>query len=701
MHTKSHPLSKAIAASFAPAIGLTLALFALPTLAEDATTDSMDTITVSASALKVETPLAETPRSVSVINEEQLSIQKPTKLDEALRYQPGVVTQPYGSDTDTDWIKVRGFDAATYLDGNRLYTTGYYVWTLEPFGLEQIEVLKGPSAILYGEAPPGGVVNAVTKKPGYTEGGEIEMQVGTRSQRQLGVDVTSFVDDDGDVRFRLVGMMNERDGVLDGTNNNRLYLAPSLAWDISPDTTLTLLASYKKDDGVPTNGFFPAYGTLIDTPQGKIDPSTNLGEPDYDTNENSQFSVGYELEHHFDDTWSIKQNTRYAHTELFLRSTYAFPNSTSSDLSRGLVYRDGTTDSITMDNQVTAEWDTTSTENTTLFGAELQHFNNKSKELDDYGVLTGNIDAFNPVYGNYTPTDSTTDFNHIDTDKNSMGLYAQQITKLNEQWVFRLGGRYDVIRVEDSTRNFSSDSSNDNHYDNFSTSAGLMYISDIGLSPYASYSESFEVITGIDPATNEPYKPLDGKQTEIGIKYEPSFINGYINVAWFNIEQKNALVTNPATFVQTQTGKLTSQGVEVDLVANVTKAMLVRANYTYTDARTDETYGNGTDQQAGIIPRHMASTWVEYDFSHLGMNGFMLGAGVRYNGESVDNPASSDLTVPSYTVFDAMARYDITKKWRAQVNVNNLTNKEYVASCDYYCYYGEEMSATATLNYRW
>lgn len=129
--------------------------------------------------------------------------------------------------------------------------------------------------------------------------------------------------------------------------------------------------------------------------------------------------------------------------------------------------------------------------------------------------------------------------------------------------------------------------------------------------------------------------------------------------------------------------------------------MLVRANYTYTDARTDETYGNGTDQQAGIIPRHMASTWVEYDFSHLGMNGFMLGAGVRYNGESVDNPASSDLTVPSYTVFDAMARYDITKKWRAQVNVNNLTNKEYVASCDYYCYYGEEMSATATLNYRW
>ena len=99
----------------------------------------------------------------------------------------------------------------------------------------------------------------------------------------------------------------------------------------------------------------------------------------------------------------------------------------------------------------------------------------------------------------------------------------------------------------------------------------------------------------------------------------------------------------------------------------------------------------------------MASTWLEYDFSHLGLDSFIVGAGARYMGSSVGHTSdgAGTLNVPSVTLFDAMARYDITPKWRAQVNVNNLTNKEYVASCDYYCYYGEEMTTTATLNYRW
>lgn len=182
MSFAQHPLSQALSCIMKPALGLSLAFMTLPSNAEEETsTDSVDTITVTASALKVATPLAEAPRSVSVINDEQLSVQQPQKLDEALRYQPGVMTQPYGSDNNTDWFKIRGFDAATYLDGNRLFNTGYYTWNLEPYGLEQVEVLKGPASLLYGEAPPGGVVNAVSKRPGYTEGGEFELTGGSRN----------------------------------------------------------------------------------------------------------------------------------------------------------------------------------------------------------------------------------------------------------------------------------------------------------------------------------------------------------------------------------------------------------------------------------------------------------------------------------------------------------------------------------------
>ena len=692
-------LSKAITRTFRPTLGLSFALFALPTFAEDnVNSDQLDTITVTASALKVETPLAETPRSVSVIDQDQLSIQQPTKLDEALRYQPGVMTQPYGSDNDTDWFKIRGFDAATYLDGNRLYNVGYYTWTLEPFGLEQIEVLKGPSAILYGEAPPGGVVNAVSKRPGYTEGGLVQLQVGNNNQQQIGVDVTSFVDDDGDVRFRLVGMMSERDGMLDDTDTNRVYLAPSLAWDISPDTSLTFLVSYKQDDGVPTNPFKPAYGTLIDTPEGKLDPSTNLGEPGYDKNENTQLSIAYEFEHHFNDVWQFKQNTRYAHTDLLLRSTYAFGSETSSDLARGIVYRDGTTDSYSMDNQAIANWSTARTENTFLFGVDLQRYSNDSMEADDWGTgfggTTGNINSFNPVYGNYQPIDDRA--TPVDITKGQAGFYAQQQVKLDQKWIVKVGGRYDIVRLE----NESGSAKEDIHNTNFALSGGLMYVSDFGLTPYISYDESFEVIASIDPTTGNAYKPLEGQQTEAGFKYEPSFINGYFNLAWFDITQKNGLVTTQS--VATQSGELTSQGVELDATFYVTDALLARANYTYTDAKTDMSAGTNPIRTP-LIPRNMASTWLEYDFSHLGLDSFIVGAGARYMGSSVGHTSdgAGTLNVPSVTLFDAMARYDITPKWRAQVNVNNLTNKEYVASCDYYCYYGEEMTTTATLNYRW
>ncbi|MFT6985709.1 MAG: iron complex outermembrane receptor protein [Psychromonas sp.] len=690
--------------AFCIPFSLSLIALAMPsfTFAEEAAdTKKIDTLIVTASALKLATPLPESTRSVSVIDTQQLEIQQPSKLDEAVRYQAGVVSQPYGSDNDNDWFKIRGFNAATYLDGNRLYNTGYYNWIVEPYGLERIEILKGPAAILYGEAPAGGVVNALSKKPNYNESGNIQLQVGTRGLKQLGIDVNRLVDDEGDIRLRFVGTMSERDGMLNDSYNQGYYLAPSLAIDLNSDTKFTILASVKRSDGVPTNGFFPAYGTLIETAEGQIDPSSNLGEPDYDTNESDQYSIAYELDHYFDDTWTFKQKARYAQTDLLLRSTYVFPNSTSADLFRGLVYRDGTTKSFTLDNQVIAEWRAARSENTLLIGVELQRFNNKSKELDDYGTLTGGISAFNPVYGNYTAVDSSI-LPSVEINKSQLGLYAQQQVKLDDKWIMKLGGRYDWVDLENEnkpvTGSSTQEKSNESH---FSLNAGVMYLSDNGLSPYASYSESFEMIASIDPATGSTYKPLVGKQTEIGVKYEPSFVNGYINLALFSISQNNALVTNPANYVQTQTGKLTSQGLELDLLTNLTQALLLRANYTFTDARTDETYGNGTKQQAGIIPRHMASSWLEFDFTDNGIPGFIVGAGARFNGESVDNPASSDLKVPSYTLFDAMARYDINKQWRAQVNVTNLTDKEFIASCDYYCYYGEGMSAVATINYTW
>ncbi|MCG2838370.1 TonB-dependent siderophore receptor [Photobacterium sp. WH77] len=689
---------------------ISLFAIALPAFADEATNSVQDvepeTIVVTASALKVETPLEETPRSASVVDREELEIRQVQKVDEALRYRAGVTSQPYGADNDTDWIKVRGFDAATYLDGNRLFKDGYYGWMLEPFGIERVEVLKGPASILYGEAPPGGVISAVSKRPTDTPQGEIDLQVGNRSHKQIGIDISDYANENGDARYRIVAMANERDGVLDGTYNQRYYLAPSLALDLSDRTTLTLLASIIDDEGVPTNGFFPANGSLIDTPQGKLDPSTNLGEPGYDINEKTQFSLGYALEHEFNDTWTLKQNANYGHIDMLLRSSYVFsaPAVDSGGniidpnvYNRGLVYRDGSVDSYSLDTQTVGRFYTDRTEQTLLLGLDLQTHKNEGKEKDDY-AFGGPIDIFNHTPGNFTPVDPST-LTSRTIGKDQVGLYAQHQVKLDGQWVMLLGGRYDYVKTKNNNKTSEVKEKRDDSQ--LSLNGGLMYLASNGFAPYASYSESFEVLTTVDPATGKLYKPLEGQQTEVGVKYTPEFIDGYLNLALFDITQKNALVTNPATYVKTQTGEATSQGVEVEGIGYLTDNLKLTASYTYTDARTDETYGKGKEQRAALIPRHAASAWLDYDFTTELLQGLTLGGGVRYNGETVDNPASSSRTVPSYTLVDAVARYNINNQWQAQLNVNNLFDETYVSSCDYYCYYGEERSVIATLNYRW
>ncbi|MGO2305161.1 MAG: TonB-dependent siderophore receptor [Providencia sp.] len=690
---KQHPLTPVLLSAIAASFSISSAF------AESPNSEKSDTLVVSAQALKVNTSLQETPKSVSVITQEELETRAPQKLDEALRYTSGVVSQPYGADNDTDWFKVRGFDAATYLDNSRLFRDGYYTWLLEPYGFERIEVVKGASAVLFGESTPGGAVNVVTKKPLFTPKGEVFLETGNNDQRGFGLDVAGNANDEGNVRYRLVGTMKKSDGELKGTDNERVYIAPSLAIDISDDTMLTLMGTYLHDDGTPTNPFFPAAGTTIKSPFGKIKPSTNLGEPDYDKYKRSQLSAGYLLEHSINDSWRFSQRLNYGYNKLTLRSVYAFPNADTSvsELSRGVVFRDGKNQSITFDNNIVGEWDSERFEHTLLTGVELQYHQTKGDEQDNYNF--DKINPWNPIYGKYTPIDPANNINRT-IDKTQSSLYSQYQVKFDSQWIGVAGLRYDWVKTENKNKTQQINKSrNDGE---FSLNTGVMYLADNGLSPYASYSQSFEVLSTIDPETGKLYDPLKGEQVEVGVKYTPNYFDGYINVAWFDIEQKNALVTNPKTFVATQTGKVTSTGIETEAMVQLTDNFNVQAAYTYTNAKTDNT-GDRGKKQAGLIPKHMASAWANYTIPLTDTQEITLGSGVRYLGQSKDNPANlaSNITVPSATLWDAAATYKLNKQWQLQVNINNLLNKEYVSACDYYCYYGQSRSVLIQTKYNW
>lgn len=683
-------------------------LVSLPLMAEQTTAElpkASETMVVTGTAMKVEVPMAETPRAVSVVNREDLEQHAVLQLDEALRYRSGVFTGLYGADNNTDWFKVRGFDAASYLDGSILFGSGYYLWTPEPFGLESLEVLKGPASMLYGVAPPGGVINAISKRPTATPQGLVELQLGSRDHRQVGVDVSDALSDSS--RYRMVALYKERDGVLTGTYNDRAYLAPSVTFDLSDRTSLTLLASFLHDEGVPTNGFFPVYGTL-NTSGGQIDPSTNLSQPDYDRNRNTQISTGYELAHQLNQTWEFKQKVRFNYNDLLLRQTYIYPwaawpatpDENMPVRGRGMIYRDGNTKSATMDNQMVGYWNTDSTEQTLLLGVDLQRHVNKGMEADSW---MGTIDTQNPDYSGFPGFDEST-ATYQKTTMAQEGLYAQHQIRWDDRWLLTGGGRFDYVETHNISKTYDRDEKQYDHA--LSLSGSLMYLADNGISPYLAYSESFLMLPGIDPNTKTSYKSREGKLYEAGVKYAPAFLDGYINLALFDLEQSNALVSS-GSGQQTQAGEMTSQGIELEGSVQVTDALRLTAAYTYTDAKTNDT-GSG-DRRASLIPRHIASFWGNYKVQQGVASGLELGTGVRYIGSSVGigavnadyTPIYGSAEVPAHTVWDAMIGYDFAKNWRAQLNVNNLLGETYVASCDYYCYYGEPRSVVGSINYRW
>ncbi|WP_411704701.1 TonB-dependent siderophore receptor [Edaphovirga cremea] len=661
-----------------------------------------DRIVVTAppnTALKLDAPISETPRAVSTVSDTTIQERGVQKLDQALQYSPGVLATPYGPDNKTDWLFIRGFPWSRFQDGlSTLKENGFYEWQQESFGIERVDVLKGPASVLYGQNPPGGLVNVISKRPTRLPQGQIDLKYGSNDYRHLAIDSAGPVNDDGTILYRVVGMANDTNGSTDYSESQRYYLAPSMTFLMGEDTELTVLASYMDTNANPTSGFKLPYGTLQNTPFGKVGYTTTLGEPGYSRSDSQQFSLGYEFSHNFNDTWTFHQNFSYSYLNLDLRSPYVLAMVDDRHASRGLTYRDGFAQGWVVDNRMVGNWLMANSENTLLLGIDYQNANTRSHDGNLYSFGQP-IDIFNPVYGNFTePTDA--DLFYHKSNRNQTGYYIQDQFKYDDHWIFLLGGRYDSARSRDQNLTSGADTRMDDT--KFTKTAGMMYLFDNGISPYISYAESFLPVPGRD-AYDNPYKPQTGKQTEVGLKYTPEGYNGYVTAAVYELTQQNVLTTDPdRPGVQVQTGEARSRGLELEGKGEIVKGLTLTANYTYSKVETTK---SGVEDEVGKrlpkMPLHSASGWLSYAFNGQ-LEGLMLGTGVRYVGSSYgDAVNSADMKVPAYTLLDAMARYDFNKNWRLQVNASNLTDREYVSACDYWCYYGEGRNLSANITYLW
>ncbi|TKX33148.1 TonB-dependent siderophore receptor [Campylobacter aviculae] len=633
------------------------------------------------------------PKSVSVVNSEQIKEQGVEQLDEITRYESGFVSQIYGADLDTtDWLKLRGFDASLVLDGTAIYKGGYFGWSPDLYGLEKIEVIKGADSLSYGSSQSGGVINLVSKRPQKTPIAEIGAKIGNSSQNGLFFDVGDRVFNTNS-HFRIVGNYFRQDGQLDGTWQEHYYFAPSLAIDIDDDTFLTLLASFQYDQGVPTTGFFPIYGTLIDTPQGTIKPSTNLGSPLSDYLKRKQYSLGYEFIHYFNDELSFMQNYRYnmEDKEQFAVSFSALDPNNSNMATRSSIILDGIARSHTLDNRLILKNTYKELENTLTGGIDYQYIYVNGK----YGYGSAdNVNIFNP---DHTPQIKSKVPTYL-VKQSQLGLYVQDRAKLYDKWILDLGMRFD--KAKSNAKSFGSKSDYNVNHTSFQT--GLMYVfENLGLMPFVSYSGAFRPIAGSD-GDGKDYKPYQSRQYEAGIKYLPFFMDGEINLSYFDIQEKNALVNadpSAAIPVSIQAGKQNAKGLELSssiaLSENIDYSLAYN-HYFQTHTSLDAT----REIRTPMMPKNVLATKISHTFKIDHKQNFKSSFGIRYVGSSTDEAGNIGIRVPSYTLYDLAFGYNYDK-WQFQLNIDNIFDKKYVSGCYYSCYYGEGIRGILSVSYKY
>jgi len=648
----------------------------------------------SATATRTDTDIAEVPQSVSIIGRDEVEAKGMREVLDTLTYTPGVFTRTYGrDDRGYEFLTLRGFDSSThnYLDG--LAQLGFVDIgpMTEVYGLERIEVLRGPSSATFGQGDVGGVVNRVSKRPTLNHPvGEAQVQLGSFKQRQVAFDYGHRIGES--VAFRLVGLSRNNDDQAkypsgERAETKRQYFAPSLLWQPSAATTLTLLASVLRHDA----------GDDVGHVTGANGQPTNIreGDPRYSRIVQKAWTLGYELRHDFNDNWGFRQKFRYADREADKHHIWSSLQTDERTLTRTAAYHFGNLKQTSLDSFLEGRLQTGGVAHTLIAGADWTHVHAREQ------YLTGNapdLDLLNPVYRPIAaPNTSGRVFGP--NKLTSMGLYVQDQVKVADQLLLTLSGRHDTAKGEDGSS--SREGTQSRTHTAWTGRAGLTWLAPGGWAPYVSYGTSFQPAFGA--FDNLEAKPTKGKQLEAGIKYQPRNGDLLLTAAAFDLEKTNITVNNPISGESEQVGAVRTRGLELEAKGRLTHDLIATASYTYNDTKGlhGDTWYVSQGKSPIQAPKQMASLWFDYTVRGAGLRGLTMGAGARYVGNRWDDAANTK-SQPGFTLIDASVRYDLDNHWRIALNATNLFNKRYYTSNAFDGWYrGEERTVTATATFRW
>jgi iron complex outermembrane recepter protein len=673
--------------------GFASALISQPAWADEsvAADEGTDEIIVTGAnaGTKTETPLIELPQPVTIITADQYLAQGAISISDTVKYAAGVLANPYGRDTRVDGFNVRGIDALQFRDGMRDIFSYYASITSDPYNFSRVEIVRGPASVLFGQGSIGGLVNLVSKTPEFTTGGELNVVAGSYDRKEALGDVNLALS--GNLAIRAVARVRDADTYVDHVPDDRVMFAPSIRWQPTPDTDIVLTGLYQEDDSGSTSQFLPIVGTFRPNPANpgvRLDPYTFVGKQGWDRYNGRSLQGGGALVHTFSDNVRLSLKARYIDSDLEYFTHYA--DSYTNPTDPFAVYgTDGRTIGLTTDAS-DARMNVFSTDNNLQFkfntGANIEHtllvgidysWNKVGKRGVVGNIVPEVVDLYDIDYDALLTYDPSGPFFY--ESQKQLGIYVQDQIRFFDRVSVVLGARRDRVT--------SSAGSTDKAT---TFRAGIIGEIGAGFSPFFSYTESFLPVAGSiqgpGGVPGDPYKPQTGTQYEAGVKWQPNPAT-LVTVTAFHIKERNRVLylANNAT---TQSGELTTKGVELEASHRLPGNFEVLANYGYNKLRSE------VNTSLDYMPRHTASIWSSKTFGIPDDAELRLGAGVVYSGKSKStgpldpyglNPAIPagtlyTITTPSRTTVDALAEIN-WDHWRFALNATNLFNKKAFASC--------------------
>ncbi|MEM1256658.1 MAG: TonB-dependent siderophore receptor [Cyanobacteria bacterium P01_H01_bin.21] len=631
----------------------------------------------ASTATRTDTPLRDIPNSIQVIPRQVIEDQQAIGLEEVLENAAGV---SYLNDNAGrgQRFAIRGFDGAPVLrDGFRQFGIFTDSAGAEVANLEQVEVLRGPAAVLYGQVEPGGIINQVTKKPLSEPYYNLQLQGGTRGLISPSIDLSGPLSDDGQVLYRLNALYRREESFRDLDNDfERFFIAPTLTWLINDSTDLTVNLEYIKDDEPYETGTLAFGDGIADVPTTRV-----FSDPD-STVEQDFFNVGYTLEHRFSDDWKLRNQFRYTYSSFdFSPSlTPIFLDETTGLANRFLVFQEGNTETYSLYTNVQGEFNTGSIGHTVLLGVDVNRSNGGTFSAGNFSA--GDIiDIFeDTVDVPFPPEEDFTPISDRETEVDQLGIYLQDQIDILDNLILVAGLRYDtasqeVIQTIRGTERSSDESA-------VTPRVGIVYQPIEPISLYANYSRSFAPDLFATDIDGNLLDAEEGEGFEVGIRGEIIRNRLAATLAYFDITKQNVSTRDPADlvppFASIATGEQRSQGIDFNLTGELLPGWNMVASYAYIDAEVTEDNTDLVGNRLLGIPEHSASLWTTYEIQSGNLQGLGVGLGFNFVGERQGDLANS-FELDSYFRTDAAVFYR-QDSWQVRLNVDNLFDIDYIES---------------------